>query len=79
MYFYVFKGTSTYVALAKNEPFTCANPNPIYEPGDLWFEFGDTPEQALANLKESLTKDAPDLGESVASDSESKPAPKRVI
>ena len=30
-------------------------------------------------LQGGLTKDAPDLGESAASDSESKPAPKRVI
>lgn len=29
--------------------------------------------------RRGLTKDAPDLGESVASGSESKPAPKRVI
>jgi hypothetical protein len=40
--------------------------------------------QAFANLgvfeqSAHLTKDAPDLGESSASDSESKPAPKRVI
>jgi hypothetical protein len=39
---------------------------------------------ALANIIKSLiesrpTKDAPDLGESSASDGESKPAPKRVI
>jgi hypothetical protein len=39
---------------------------------------------ALANIVKSLvesrpTKDAPDLGESSASDGESKPAPKRVI
>ena len=30
-------------------------------------------------LKRRRTKDAPDLGESSASDNESKPAPKRVI
>ena len=30
-------------------------------------------------LQGGLTKDAPDLGESSSSDSESKPAPKRVI
>lgn len=32
-----------------------------------------------AGLRSRRTKDAPDLGESSASDSESKPAPKRVI
>jgi len=60
MYFSIYKGVSKYVAMAKREPFTCDNPHPIYEPGDLWFEFGVTPEQALERLKESLIKDLPD-------------------
>lgn len=34
---------------------------------------------AIKWLKRRRTQDAPDLGESSASDSESKPAPKRVI
>ena len=33
----------------------------------------------FVNTRIRPTKDAPDLGESAASDSESKPAPKRVI
>lgn len=37
------------------------------------------PKYIVAKLNSRPTKDAPDLGESSASDSESKPAPKRVI
>ena len=55
MNYCVVKGKSKYIALAKIEPFTCENPDPILEPGELWFEFGNTPEQALDRLKESLT------------------------
>jgi hypothetical protein len=48
------RGKTKWIALAKHEPFTSDNPDPITEPGDLWFEFGDTPEEAIKNLKSSL-------------------------
>jgi hypothetical protein len=66
MYFSVFKGSSKYVALAKKEPFTCDNPDPIYEPGELWFEIGDTSDQALERLKESLKKDGNNIKDFVS-------------
>jgi hypothetical protein len=54
MFFKVVKGKANYIALAKTEPFTRNDPNPILEPGDLWFEFGQTEEEALENLMLSL-------------------------
>jgi hypothetical protein len=54
MYYAVFKGTSKYVALAKNEPFVTNPPDAMWEPGDVWFEFGATAEEALVQLKASL-------------------------
>jgi len=61
MNYCVVKGKNKYIALAKKEPFTCENPDLIRETGELWFEFGNTPEQALDRLKESLTPLALDL------------------
>lgn len=54
MNYCVIKGRNQYIALAKKEPFTRENPDPINEPGELYFEFGNTPEQAMSKLKESL-------------------------
>ena len=51
MFISVFKGekdSSRYVAMAKSEPFV--NGHPIYEPGELYFEFGSSPEDAVKNL-----------------------------
>jgi hypothetical protein len=42
-----------YFAMAKHEPFV--GDNVMTEPGDVWFEFGDTEEQALCRLKRSLS------------------------
>jgi hypothetical protein len=57
MNYCVVKGKSRYIALAKEEPFTSENPNPVLEPGELWFELGDTAEEALSKLKESLAEE----------------------
>jgi len=57
VYYSVYQGVSEYVALAKREPFTHPDPHPIYEPGELYFEFGDTPEEALERLKGSLVEE----------------------
>jgi len=46
-YYAVVQGKDKFIGLAKKEPFTCKNPDPIKEPGELWFEFGDTPSEAL--------------------------------
>jgi hypothetical protein len=46
-YYAVVQGKNKFVGLAKKEPFTCENPDPIKESGELWFEFGDTPSEAF--------------------------------
>jgi hypothetical protein len=46
-YYAVVRGKDKFVGLAKKEPFTCDNPDPIKEPGELWFEFGNTPNEAF--------------------------------
>jgi hypothetical protein len=46
-YYAVVQGKDKFVGLAKKEPFTCENPDPIKESGELWFEFGDTPSEAF--------------------------------
>lgn len=53
-YFAIKPGVEQYVALAKREPFVTQGPDPVYEPGELWYEFGDTPEEALGRLVASL-------------------------
>jgi hypothetical protein len=50
-FFAVVKGKNKFIAMMKKEPFTCENPNPIKEPGELWFEFGETQEQAFQKLR----------------------------
>ncbi len=55
MKFCVVKGVTKYIVMAKKEPFTSNHPHPIYEPGEIYFEFRDTEEEALDNLKKSLT------------------------
>lgn len=42
-----------YVAFAKREPFV-ADAHFAYEPGEMWFEFGATEDEALKNLKREL-------------------------
>jgi hypothetical protein len=54
MNYCVIKGKTKFIALAKEEAFTCDNPDPIKEPGEVYFEFGNTPDEALANLRKSL-------------------------
>ena len=46
-YYAVVRGKDKFIALAKKQPFTCDNPDPIKESGELWFEFGDTPNEAF--------------------------------
>lgn len=41
------------MALAKQEPFVAVN-DPVNEQGELWFAFGEDPEDALARLKSEL-------------------------
>lgn len=35
----------------KNEPFVSDEPDPLKEPGVVYFEFGETPEQAFQNIR----------------------------
>lgn len=41
---------NAFIAMAKREPFVTGG-DCIREPGDLWFQFGPTKEEALARLK----------------------------
>lgn len=50
-YFATWKGREKWYGLAKREPFV--NGHPIYEPGELWFEIGDTEDDALAAVRRS--------------------------
>ena len=63
MYYVVVKGQTKYIAMAKEVPFTSDSPHPLYEPGELWFDIGSTPEKALANLKLSLQKEGKNIDE----------------
>ena len=40
-----------YIILAKREMFVLSEFEPLLEPGELWFEFGETEENALDNMK----------------------------
>lgn len=51
-HFHLVKGISRWIALAKKEPFVTGDP--IMEPGDVWFEFWETPETAMLALKRSI-------------------------
>lgn len=46
-YYAVVQGQDKFIGLAKKEPFTSEKPDPVKEPGELWFEFGDTPSEAF--------------------------------
>jgi hypothetical protein len=65
MYYAIKKGKLNWIAFAKDEPFTRVIPDPFFhpEPGDLWFEFGRTPWEAIRNLKESLREEGKDVSE----------------
>ncbi len=52
MYYTVYKDVVLYIALAKKTPFV--NGYYLHEPGTVWFEYGETKEEALDNLKEEL-------------------------
>jgi hypothetical protein len=51
-YFAAWEGRSKWIGLAKREPFV--NGHPIYEPGDVWFEFGETEADALSAIKRKM-------------------------
>jgi hypothetical protein len=46
-------GRTEFIAYAKREPFVGCSPT-LMEPGDLWFEFGNSPSEARDKLIESL-------------------------
>lgn len=55
------KGKDKFIAMQKNMPFESDNPDPIREHGVVYFEFGETQEEAFAKLlraqhSENLTK-----------------------
>ena len=54
MNYQVIDEGDVFIAYAKEEPFTYNPINFIYEPGEIYFEFGNTEEQALERLKEDL-------------------------
>ena len=47
----MFNGTAKFVALMKNEPFVLDEPDPIKEPGVVYFAMGETQEKAFQNLR----------------------------
>lgn len=51
-HFATWQGQTQWIAMAKREPFETGNP--LTEPGELWFEFGATPEDALRRLRTTL-------------------------
>jgi hypothetical protein len=57
-YFTAWRGRSRWIGMAKRSPFV--NGDPIGEPGDVWFAFGPTKLQALANVERAVTDDASD-------------------
>lgn len=46
-----------FIAVAKTEPFVYKDDPWLLEPGDLWFQFGETEMDALDNLMHSLRSD----------------------
>ncbi len=40
-----------YIILAKKDRFVLPEFEPILEPGELWFEFGKTEDEALDNMR----------------------------
>jgi len=53
-YYTVVMKKEKFIGLAKQTPFTKENPDPIKEPGEIWFEFGNTPSDALHSIVISL-------------------------
>jgi hypothetical protein len=49
-----YEGPWPYTSVAKKAPFVYGG-HPLKEPDDLWFEFGDTPAEAITRLKLSLS------------------------
>ena len=56
MYYCVIQGRTEYIAMAKKEPFTSDRPSPLTEPGDLWFEFGNTRAEAYFKITDKMIK-----------------------
>ncbi len=53
MYYTIYEsGFVPYIALAKKTPFITGLLS--CEPGKVWFRYGETKEEALNNLKDSL-------------------------
>lgn len=61
MNFYVYAGRSKWIAMAKEEPFIMSKPSCIDEPGDVYFDMGNTAEEAITKLRESLRMEEFDL------------------
>lgn len=45
-----------YIGMAKEEPFTSDKPDPMTEPGALWFAFGDTSAEAYWNITDEMIR-----------------------
>jgi len=57
VYYCVVPGRyAKFVAMAKLEPFTSDNPNPMTEPGDVWFELGETRAEAYWKITNEMIK-----------------------
>ena len=51
-HFVAWQGQSQWIGMAKQSQFLTGHP--ITEPGEVWFEFGDTEKRALRNIKLSV-------------------------
>ncbi len=51
-HFVTRKGRTNWVAMAKRGWFETWNP--VTEPGEVWFEMGDTEEEALRRVKDEV-------------------------
>ena len=54
MYYCVIQGKSEYIAMAKQEPFTSDNPDPLAEPGVLWVVIGNTRAEAYFKITDEM-------------------------
>lgn len=56
VYYCVIQGKSKWVGMAKLEPFTRPDPNPITETGHVWFEMGKTRAEAYWKITDEMIR-----------------------
>jgi hypothetical protein len=56
VYYCVVRGRTKFIGMAKLEPFTSRYPNPILEPGDLWFATATTRGEAYWKITDEMIR-----------------------